>query len=70
MKNGFFRKLGPIEAAEFRAWARKSYVIDTPIDDAWHPVARAEAALMNAETTLSETETRVMEDESETEGDV
>jgi len=44
-----FRKLSRSEKLSFRYWARKNYVLFTPIDGRWHPVIQSECIRMNEE---------------------
>jgi hypothetical protein len=47
-----FRKLGPIETEEHKAWARKHYVPLTDICGVWHPVVQKECAKINQEAGM------------------
>jgi hypothetical protein len=44
-----WRTLKDREEFRFRQWARKNYVPGSQISELWHPVVRAECALMNTE---------------------
>ena len=44
-----FRELTDKEEQDFRHHARSNYVIDSPIDEVWHPHYQDECKRMNAE---------------------
>tara|TARA_R110002167_G_scaffold144003_1_gene333904 strand:- start:47 stop:418 length:372 start_codon:yes stop_codon:yes gene_type:complete len=44
-----FRELTDKEEQDFRYHARSNYVIDSPIDEVWHPHYQDECKRMNAE---------------------
>jgi hypothetical protein len=46
--NNLFRQLKPLEEKEFRDWARKNYILHSPIKGIWHPVVQDECVRMNA----------------------
>jgi len=49
MDNEMFKKLSPVEAFEYRKWARENYKPGDCISELWHPVVRQECEMMNVE---------------------
>jgi len=47
-----FRELTDKEEQDFRHHARSNYVIDSPIDEVWHPHYRDECERMNADNDV------------------
>jgi len=47
-----FRELNDKEEQDFRRHARSNYVIDSPIDEVWHPHYRNECERMNADNDI------------------
>ena len=48
-----FRALEKEDECQFRAWARKNYILGHPISECWHPSIRNECEKMNAEGGVS-----------------
>ncbi len=54
MDDKFFKTLTPEEIVEYKQWARDNFKVDELINQAWHPVLRAECQLMIDEQFKSE----------------